>query len=266
MTALHDSDGDDYADVEDDDLDGDGCDNDVDNHPNERWVPIGTRIHPNCTPSKTTWLGDESLHSDDDGIPDCEDDDDDNDDVDDVDDPCPTDPDDACWTFGQTCPWNPQFFDCRVFGCGELLLKFMSLINPDPTRDLFFRILSVDERVVTVAPPEGLSLEQGARVLAAGPPKATRAIRAAPGRTVLRRKTGAETRTPPSAPERRLFGLEVVGPYGRFGGENIGGFVAAFEPGRVRVGSLRDANALELRFDKGGRGLEIVGVKVDLER
>jgi hypothetical protein len=41
MQALHDGDGDGYADAVDDDLDNDGCDDDVDQHPDDRYVPIG---------------------------------------------------------------------------------------------------------------------------------------------------------------------------------------------------------------------------------
>jgi len=265
MTALHDSDGDDYADVVDDDLDNDGCANDVDDNPHDRWVPVGRTNHPNCTPSWTTWFEDESIDSDGDGLPNCLDRNDDDDMYLDVDDDCPIHDTNVCERFGQTCPWNRQFFDCRVFGCDELLLRYKSLVNPDPTRDVFFRVLSVAERIVTVAPADGLSLAESARVLATGPPR-IREARVAPERGDLRRGPADRNRTRAEPSDYRLFALEVVGPVSRFGEDDLGGLLAAFERGRVRIGNLRGANALELRFGKDGRSLEIVGVTVDLER
>ena len=52
----------------------------------------------------------------------------------------------------------------RIAGPGKL----SSLINPDPTLDHFFRVLSADERVVVVAPPAGLSLQEGVDALTGG--------------------------------------------------------------------------------------------------
>jgi len=235
MSALHDSDGDSWADPVDDDRDGDGCDNDVDQHPDDRWVPIGTEVRPNCNPSTAPWLGDESLDSDADGVPNCRDDDDDGDLLPDAQDPCPVHVGNLCVKFGPPCPWNPKFFDCRTAGCFELLVKLSSVINPDPTRDLFFPVLEVGEGLLTVGPPEGMTVAESARMLAQG----ARSV----GRT-------SEVTT-----------LEVVGPYGRVGPDTVGGILAAYEPSRVKVGGLRGATALELRFGRDGRSLEISGTR-----
>jgi hypothetical protein len=235
MSALYDSDGDRWADPVDEDRDGDGCDNGVDQHPDDRWVPIGTEVRPNCSPSTAPWLGDESLDSDSDGVPNCRDDDDDGDLIPDEQDGCPVHAGNLCVKAGPPCPWNRAFFDCRTAGCFELLVRFSSLINPDPTRELFFPVLQVAEGVLTVGPAEGMTAAESARMLARG------AISAG-------RISGVTT-------------LEVVGPYGRVGPDTVGGVLAAYEPGRVRVRDLRGATALELRFGRDGRSLEIAGTR-----
>ncbi len=228
--ALHDIDGDGYADPVDDDRDGDGCDNDVDQNPDDRWVEVGTVYNINCNPPTSPMLADESLDSDGDEIPDCRDINDDNDTLLDFQDHCPLVRGSACFSFGTTCPWNRQFFDCRLGGCNELGLKFSSLINPDPTTDIIFPIQSWSENTIVVGAAPGFSLRESANILAAGP--------------------GANL----SAPSLPMFLLEVVGA----GGE-IRGSVAAYSPGDVRIGELDGAEALIIRLD--GPGLVIEGLR-----
>lgn len=239
MSALHDSDSDRLADPVDDDRDGDGCANDTDQHPDDRWVPVGIRVLPNCNPSTRPLLGDEALHSDRDRVRNCEDDDDDGDGILDEHDGCPLNAGDACVEPGPSCPWNRAFFDCRSAGCNELLVKLSSVVNPDPTREELFRIVSVDDGVITIAPAERRSIEQSARLLARG-------------FAVTDARPGSRS---------ELLTLEVVGPFGRFGSDNVGGVLAVYEPRRARLGNLRGANALQLRFGRDGRSVEIAGTR-----
>lgn len=232
MDLLHDSDGDGFADPVDDDMDGDECDNDVDQHPEDRWVPVGRIYYPNCSPSEADLLGDEKIDTDGDGVRDCQDTNDDNDALPDDLDPCPVDDPDLCIELGPSCPWNPIFFDCILAGCNDLLLKLSSLVNPDPAEEVFFPVLSVADWVVVVAPPPSLSLEESVAALA--------------GDAFGRRDPVAE-----------LLMLEVVGP------EGVRGILAAFNPDLVVVGTLEGANALQLRFGDDGRSLEINGIVVE---
>lgn len=236
MSALHDEDGDRLADPVDDDRDGDGCDNGVDQHPDDRWVPIGTEVRPNCNPSSAPWLGDESLDSDGDGVASCRDANDDGDRLPDDRDPCPIDAGSVCVKVGRACPWNVGVFDCRAAGCSELLVRVWSRVNPDPTRaELLFSVLEVREGVITVGPPEGTTVAESARFLARGAVRGGRASEVAI--------------------------LEVVGPFGRLGADTVGGILAAYEPRRVRIGRLQGATALELRFGGDGQSLEIRGAR-----
>jgi len=228
MDALHDLDGDKYADPVDDDVDGDGCDNDVDQHPLDRFVQVGEVTNFNCQPSRSPRYGDESEHHDDDGLADCEDYDDDGDGIPDEDDPCPIDPGVICPSFGAVCPWNPELFDCGPAGCNETLVQIDDFINPDPTHAVTFPVVAVDYRVVVVAPPAGLSLEESAMILsgASGP--------VAPG---------------------ELNHLQVLGSDGA-----LRGSIAAYTADDVSVGSLEgERNILELHFGLDGRSIAIYG-------
>ncbi|HIF94361.1 MAG TPA: hypothetical protein EYQ60_14750 [Myxococcales bacterium] len=111
-------------------------------------------------------------------------------------------------------------------------MKLSSLINPDPTLDLFYRVLSAEPGVVLVAPPAGLSLSEGVAAL-----------------------TGGIGRQSMVTADHLL--LEVQGA------EGVRGILAAFDPARVIVGSLEGANALELRFAADGQSLEIFGAQVE---
>jgi hypothetical protein len=232
MAALHDSDGDRYADAVDDDRDGDGCNNQVDQHADDRYVEVGTVLHFNCNPPRTAILADESVDTDDDGLADCEDPNDDNDKLFDFEDPCPLTESELCFQFGTVCSWNSQFFDCGLGGCNEIELKFSRLVNPDPTASVFFPVVSARQNVVVVAPAAGLSVEQSARVLAGG------------GNALFGQTT-------------ELFLLEVVGPDGE-----IRGILIAYGPGDVSVANLGGANGLELRFGVPGVGLVVNGIRL----
>jgi hypothetical protein len=230
MSALHDEDLDGHADAVDDDNDNDTCDDDEDQHPDDHDVSIGTVIRVNCSPSHSTWFGDESLDVDGDRIPNCADDDDDGDGILDQNDSCPVHASQFCVQFGPSCPWGPLFVDCRLAGCNDLLIRISSVINPDPTRAPLFRVLASEPYVVTVAPPTGTSIEQAAQLLA-----------------------GAGT--------RQLLELEVVERAGR-----VRGSIAAYDPANVRIGSLRGATALQLRLARDGSAFEVLGVQAPRTR
>lgn len=236
LDALRDSDGDGFADPVDDDSDNDGCDDDIDQHPNQGSTAIGTLLHINCQHQSSTWYLDEGVDSDGDGLKNCQDPNDDDDDYLDGNDDCPVHSGPICAKVAETCPWNPIFFDCVFAGCNETL-RFTNVVNPDPTRIYSFAIRRAAEHVIVVSPATGLSVEQSAAILA--------------GQAAAARRS--------STPE--LFVLEVVGPDRR-----VRGSVAAYDSRGARIGNLRGANALELRFDASGQAIEILGARVDAQR
>lgn len=235
VDALRDSDGDGFADPVDDDSDNDGCDDDEDQHPEQGKVAVGTLLHVNCSPHTSPWYVDEGLDSDGDGLKNCEDPNDDNDAHPDDDDDCPVHAGSFCAKVAETCPWNPVFFDCLLAGCNESL-RFTNVVNPDPTRVYSFAIRRAAERVLVVSPAAGLSVEQSAAILA--------------GQAATARSATPE-----------LLLLEVVGPDRR-----VRGSVAAYGSRGVRVGDLRSASALELRFDATGQAIEILGARAEARR
>ncbi len=133
-------------------------------------------------------------------------------------------------------PLEPGLFDCRLAGCNETL-RFTNVVNPDPTRVYSFAIRRAAERVLIVSPAAGLSIEQSAAILA--------------GQAAGARRSSTS----------ELFLLEVLGPDRR-----VRGSVAAYDSRGVRVGNLRSANALELRFDASGQAIEILGARVEAQR
>jgi hypothetical protein len=235
LDALRDSDGDGFADPVDDDSDNDGCDDDDDQHPDQGKISVGTLLHINCPHHTSPWYVNEGVDSDGDGLKNCEDPNDDNDAYADDDDDCPVHSGLICAKVAETCPWNPIFFDCVQAGCNETL-RFTHVVNPDPTRSYSFPILRAAERAVVVSPAPGLSVEQSAAILA--------------GQAAGARRSSSE-----------LFLLEVVGPDRR-----VRGSVAAYDSRGVRIGNLRSANALELRFDASGQAIEILGARVEAQR
>ena len=225
--ALHDSDQDGYADAVDDDTDNDGCDDDADQHPSDRWVPIGTVHHLNCRPHSSPWLGDEGTDSDGDGLLNCEDPNDDNDAFLDGPDDCPVHTSGLCYRVGETCPLEPLFFDCRLGGCNELLVRISSVINPDPTRTWSYAVRSIDARTIVVSAPRELAIDTAAKIF-----------------------TGIGAR----APTGDLL-IELVGSDGR-----ARATLALYEPTRATIGRLSGTTSLELRFATDGKSLSVQGL------
>ena len=125
----------------DDDSEGDACDADddndfcpdnVDDKPKQDFSVIGQRVAVNC-PDKlipaTGWDGDDS---DNDTLRNCMDNDDDNDGILDKDDPCPVVPGTICIYPPVSCPLSHWWVTCQLGGCNELLIKILSVINPNP--------------------------------------------------------------------------------------------------------------------------------------
>jgi hypothetical protein len=225
--ALHDTDQDGWADPVDEDIDGDGCNNGADQHPEDRWVRIGTVHHLNCRPNSSPWLGDESLDSDGDGLRNCEDPNDDNQGGLDGLDSCPVHANQVCYRAGSTCPLEPLFFDCRLGGCNDLLIRISSVINPDPTRTWTYAVKSIDARTIVVSAPRDLGLDASARVFA-----------------------GIGVRAPLGA-----LLVEVVDINGR-----ARGTIALYEPSRATIGSLTGATSLQLRLGSDGQSIDIRGI------
>ncbi len=167
--GQEDQDGDDKGDVCDDDIDGDGCKNNVDQHPASAVARIGTFISVTCSESSGVVYGSEGGNSDSDGLRDCEDLDDDNDGTPDDLDSCPI-------TFGtdplqcrelRDCPVIPKdwWMTCMFGGCNEFEARFSDRINPDPTRIIVFEKLQVIDQVLYLQAAGGNTIGQSAKAI-----------------------------------------------------------------------------------------------------
>lgn len=160
------------GDVCDDDLDGDGCLNVVDQHPNSSQIVVGRYTGPTCISGGGDITRFEGEDSDFDGRRDCEDNDDDNDGIPDDQDGCPA------GLFGglggctqlRDCPEirNDWFRVCRGGGCNEFQLRMTDRINPDPTRTFTFDRVRIVNESLYVAPNVGSRLSDAAIIFVGG--------------------------------------------------------------------------------------------------
>ncbi len=156
-----DTDLDGLGDVCDPDDDNDGCNDDVDEHPKQSTLPVGTTRRPNCPDPITETFAWEGLNSDNDpdGILDCETNDNDGDGtVDDLDD-CPNTPEPTCVTEAPACVpnWAEVCFgpECNLFS-----FHVFDRINPADSI-AFDRFQIVDGRIYLGALPDRTVFESG---------------------------------------------------------------------------------------------------------
>ena len=139
----------------DDDLDGDGCKNDVDQHPTLAMVPSGTYGTPNCATNGTTRYYSEAVDTDMDGLLNCEDDDDDGDGIPDDSDLCVDVVGPVCHFPSGGCPFDRPWNSCIGGGCFmDLLLRLESVTNPIDEQFLDFRVRFAGDRMY-VLPDKG---------------------------------------------------------------------------------------------------------------
>jgi hypothetical protein len=237
-----DLDGDLLGDACDRDIDGDNCENEIDQHPLLGMVRVGRLGGVCCDGAYYLWEGEDT---DRDGLTNCEDLDDDNDGVcDDAEEEprvCDLGPDacpvgnlppgsnllgDLCIDFGTQCPCaTKDWLGCQLGDCFEFFVKITSAVNPDPTREVVFDRLEFAGKRLYLLPAAGQSLA------------------AAAGRILGEERIGGAG----------LRGLGTGGPLrlelwrGTPGGR--GTFVsllAEFDPRKVIVGDLRRGRFLVL--------------------
>jgi hypothetical protein len=240
----------------DGDGDGDACDTDDDDdgcfdqgglspedqHPQSSTARIGTLLYsPYCTgENDKTWVGFEGggVDTDGDGVPDCADYDDDDDGECDDDETLPDSapgvpsggcvgPDPCRLAAGASELECTEFVDCPKtvwwdvcgFGssCIELLLKIVSVINPDPTTELVFdRIEIVNQKLYALA-AKGLTASQSVKAIGALAGVETEQEAAAQTAGLARAAaTAGETRVRLEIWRRRAGGEELVRAIGEF--------------------------------------------------
>jgi hypothetical protein len=167
------NDGGDACDLDDD---NDFCNDNVDESPLNDMARIGSRIMVNCSPSKQSVFGFDGENTDGDALLNCRDPDNDNDGIPDDQDPCPIHHkslgDMACFFPPGSCPLQHWWDTCFGNGsCVELLLKIVSVINPDPTREVIFERFEVIDRRIYALPSERFDLTRMREVLTGRAPE-----------------------------------------------------------------------------------------------
>jgi thrombospondin type 3 repeat protein len=172
-TPTGDIDGDGIGDACDQDIDGDGCLNGADDHPQEGQLPLLTTVYVGCPNQTETSYVSDAADTDRDGVLNCEDPDDDGDGLCDapgpgcevVGDACPEVAGSICIKLagGEPCP--PIWFVCGQ-QCVEYLLKMTAVINPDPTRDLVFEHISMVNRAIFAEPLGGKTAAESVLAIA----------------------------------------------------------------------------------------------------
>lgn len=208
-----DLDGDGDGDVCDDDDDGDGCFDPggsypIDQHPDSAVARSGYEIEGPYCPGEGGGTANEfeggGVDTDGDGVPNCADyDDDDDGECDDGEtladtvpgvpeggcegvDACPLDADASAVICTEIidCP-KTKWWDVCAFGssCVELLLKIVSLVNPDPTAELVFERIEIANQKLYALAPAGLTASQSVKTIGAlaGGLQQTSAFAAGPG-------------------------------------------------------------------------------------
>lgn len=167
--GQEDMDNDGEGDACDTDIDGDGCENGVDEDALDPTQVVGWWTSATCTPSSglvTDWAG---TDSDGDGIRDCQEPDNDADGVPDAQDVCPTiyGTNPAMCMQYEDCPLISIFSMCEIVPCLDILVMIDSLINPDPTT-IFERVDVIAEGVLRLQVAQGENPREIARLMARG--------------------------------------------------------------------------------------------------
>ena len=189
-------------------------------------MATGHWIGPFCNPSSGSTYSFEGANSDGDRLLNCKDPDDDNDGIPDGQDSCPLTAGSFCTVF-KDCPVQDVFFMCGQ-QCVEYLVKFMEVINPDPTRAIDFETFQVIDGKLYLQPLPGSTLGQSVEAIvpgATGPGAfATDEADAAPGR----RRLEIWTRGTATGPSRLVSR------------------VVEYDPRTVEVGSLAHGRVLQI--------------------
>jgi hypothetical protein len=249
----------------DSDQEGDACDLDDDNDfcpdtsddkPTKDSSVIGFMIAANCPDSTMDVWGWDGEDSDGDGIRNCSDPDDDNDGTPDGSDKCPVDkpvqggiPGFECNKGATSCPFQLPWDVCLLGGCNELLIKILSVINPDPLIVIEkFRIVGTDVYLEASANQTIQQIEEA--VLArAQIDRVTTERRASIGGGTLARSRGMLrmeiwSRDAPGKPGRRLA------------------TIAEYDPRSVELISQQSAPALKITPVRRSRGLIVTRTTV----
>ena len=219
----------------DDDRDGDGCKNNVDQHPDSAVARVGNYIGVLCPQSNGIIYGSEAEDHDHDGIPDCQDLDDDNDGIPDDQDPCPIGEFNGIFgcTVIRDCPATPKDFYliCAFGGCNEFQARFTDRINPNPETDILVDRVRVVNQSLYLLPNIGNTVAQTAAAIGrVGQRRAARAVAAAAAEPA-RWRVELWSRATPDQPAHLVT---VVGDYDpatlRFEQTELGSMLA-FTPG-----------------------------------
>lgn len=253
--ATGDLDGDGVGDACDNDKDGDGCAVGFDLDDLEAAPKSGTVLAVNCPQSSYAATSPETfgIDSDGDGLMDCADPDDDNDGIPDSSDACRLVPgDDPFDCMGNTsCPLQNWWDVCLLGGCNELLGVLTHAVNPDPTREVRFDLVSIVERTLFLSPAVGTTIESLAAIEGLG------AVTTAAVSAQVVARSAAAKQSAQTEPPRRLQ-LELRH---RASGERVA-VVGSFDPGRLYLDGARVARAPYLALRPDGRG-DQMGLWVD---
>jgi subtilisin family serine protease len=221
------------GDVCDDDDDNDGCKDNVDEAPQSSLEKVGTFTAPFCHPSHGDDYAFAGVDTDNDGQLNCQDPDNDGDGLFDANDPCPKNKDNSgllCTVFKPDCP-DPTYDLCLLMPCDGLLVKIVTLTNPDPSAAVVIDQFDVVGQHLFVFPRPGQGLAELASLFASG------------GHATI----AASTRITSGASEPgELRRLEI---WTRPDGEDVGrrvGVFAEYDSRRVAIGSLRGGAILRL--------------------